>query len=62
MNGYLLEIWIVFPSLKTLRCVLFVLGCDIAGDACYTAGFLLCALEDDLHPVTFCFLSHNFKN
>ena len=62
MNSHLLEVWIVLPALETIWCVLLILSCYVARDSRYTAGFLLCALKDDLHPVSFCFLCHNSKN
>ena len=62
MNGNPLQERIVLLPFKTLRGVLLILGSDVAGHSWNAAFLLLCALEDDLHPVTFCFLCHNFKN
>ena len=59
MNGDLLQEGVVLLALETLGSVLPVLGGDVTGDSGYAAGFLLGALEDDLHPVSFCFLCHN---
>ena len=44
---------VVLLALKTLGSVLLVLGGDVTGDSRNTAGLLLSALEDDLHPVSF---------
>ena len=59
MNSDLLEVRVVFLTLQTLRGVLLVLGSDVAGHSGYAALFLLGALKDDLHPVTFRFLCHS---
>lgn len=58
MKGNLLEIRVVFPALETLGGVLLVLGGDVAGHSRNTARFLLSAFQDDLDPVSFCFLCH----
>ena len=55
----LLEEGVVLPALETLGRILLVLGSDVPAHAGNTALSLLCALEDDLHPVTFRFLCHN---
>ena len=62
MNGNLVEVRVVLLALETLRGVLLVLGGDVTRHSRYTAFFLLSALEDDLHPVSFCFLCHNSEN
>ena len=62
MDGNFLQEGIVLLALKTLGSVLLVLGSDVAGNTRNTAGLLLSALEDDLHPVSFCFLCHNSEN
>ena len=59
MNSDLVEIRIVFLTLQTVRGVLLVLGGDVPGHSGYSASFLLGALENDLHPVSFSFLCHN---
>ena len=59
MNSDFLEERIVLPALKTVGSVLLVLGSDVAAHSGNAALFLLCAFEDDLHPVTFSFLCHN---
>jgi len=59
MNSDFLEVGIVFPALETVGSVLLILGSDVAAHSRNTALFLLCALEDDLHPVSFSFLCHN---
>ena len=59
MNGNLLQDRIVLLPFKTLRGVLLILCGDVAGHPWNAAGLLLCALEDDLHPVSFRFLCHN---
>ena len=61
MNSDLLQEGIVFPSLKTHRSVLLVLCGNVTRHSGYTALFLLSALKDDLHPVSFCFLCHSDK-
>ena len=53
MNGDLLEEGIILLALETLGSVLLVLSGDIPRHSGYAAFFLLSALEDDLHPVTF---------
>ena len=62
MNGHLVQVGFVFLTLKTHGGVLFVLGGDIAGDAGDTALALFGAFENDLNPVTFCFLCHRRTN
>ena len=62
MNSNPLKVGIVLLALQALGSVLPVLGGDVTGDARYAASLLLGALEDDLHPVSFCFLCHNSKN
>ena len=59
MNSDFLEERIVLPALKTVGSVLLVLGRDVAAHSGNAALFLLCAFEDDLHPVTFSFLCHD---
>ena len=59
MNSDLLEVRVVLLALETLGGVLLVLGSDVTGDARYAASLLLGTFEDDLHPVSFCFLCHN---
>ena len=59
MNGNPLKERIVLLPFKTLRGVLLILCGDVAGHSWNAAGLLLCALEDDLHPVSFRFLCHN---
>ena len=61
MNRHLVEVGIVFLPLKTLGSILFVLGGNVTRHSRYTALFLLGALQDDLHPVSFCFLCHNYN-
>ncbi len=61
MNGNLLQEGIVFPSLKTFGSVLLVLCGNVTRHSGYTAFFLLSALKDDLHPVSFCLLCHSSK-
>ena len=60
MKSHLVEVWVVFHTLKTVRGVLLVLGGDIPGHSRDTALLLLSALQDDLHPVSFSFLCHNY--
>ena len=62
MNSHPLEVRVVLLALKAFSRVLLVLGSDISGYTWYTALSLLGALEDDLHPVTFCFLCHSDDN
>ena len=62
MKSHLVEVWVIFHTLKTLCCVLLVLGSNVPGNSRYTAFFLLGALQDDLHPVSFSFLCHNAMN
>ena len=59
MNGNPLQERIVLLPFKTLRGVLLILCGDVAGHSWNAAGLLLCALEDDLHPVSVRFLCHN---
>lgn len=59
MEGYFLEVRVVFHTLKPLGIVLLVLGSDISGHSRHAACLLLRALEDDLYPIAFCFLCHN---
>ena len=53
VDGNFLQEGIVLLALKTLGSVLLVLGSDVAGNTRNTAGLLLSALEDDLHPASF---------
>lgn len=62
MNGHLVQVGIVFLTLQTLGGVLFVLGGDIAGDTGHAALTLFGAFQNDLNPVTFCFLCHRRTN
>ena len=62
MNSNPLKVGIVLLALQALGSVLLVLGSNVTGDARYAASLLLGTLEDDLHPVSFCFLCHNTKN
>ena len=59
MDGHALQIGVVLLQLKTLGGVLAVLGGDVTAHAGNAAFFLLGALEDNLHPVSFNFLCHN---
>ena len=60
MKSHLMEVRVILPTLKTLCCVLLVLCGDIPGDSRYSAFLLLSAFEDDLHPVSFSLLCHNY--
>ena len=61
MNGHLVEVGVVFLPLQALGSVLLVLGGDIPGHSGYAARLLLGALEDNLYPVTFLFLCHDYE-
>ena len=61
MDRHLLQERIVLLALEAVRGVLLVLGGDVTGHTGDTAGLLLRALEDDLHPVSFRFLCHNTR-
>ena len=60
MNRYLVKVRIVLLELQPFGGVLSVLGGNVSGHSRYTALFLFGALEDDLHPVAFSFLCHNY--
>jgi hypothetical protein len=59
MKRHFLENGIVFLQLKTLGCVLFIFGSDVARHAGHTARFVLSALQNYLYPVSF--FSHFIK-
>ncbi len=62
MNSYLVKVWVILLALEAVRSILLVLRGDVTRHSRNTASLLLGALEDDLHPVSFCFLCHNVKN
>jgi len=53
MGSHLFEHGVVFLELHAIRCILFVLGGDVAGHAGHTARFVFCAFENDLNAITF---------
>jgi hypothetical protein len=53
MNSYLAHVRIVFFLLNALRCILFVLGGNVAAHAWNATIFLLCAFQNYLYPVSF---------
>jgi hypothetical protein len=59
VEGYFLEVRVVLHTLQAVGGVLLVLGGDVTGHTGNTASLLLCALQDDLHPVSFLFLCHS---
>ena len=59
MKGDLLEVRVILHALEAVRGVLLILGGDVTGHTGNTACLLFCALQDDLHPVSFSFLCHN---
>ena len=61
MDRDLAEVRVELLALEAVRSVLLVLGGNVTGHAGHAAGFLLRALKDDLHPVSFCFLCHSLK-
>lgn len=60
MNSHFLQEGIVLLPFETLRCILLVLGSDIARHAGHSARLLLGAFEDDLNSIAFRFLCHNY--
>lgn len=58
MKSYLTQEGVVLHALQTIRSVLAVLGGDVARHTRDAASFLLGALENYLHTITLCFLSH----
>jgi hypothetical protein len=53
VNSHFAQNWVEFLQLYTLGGVLAVLGGDVARGARHTRGFMLGALHDNLHPVSF---------
>lgn len=59
MDGVLPKDRIVLLDLHPIWSILLVLGGHIAGRSCLSAVLVLCALKDDLYPISF--LSHDAK-
>ena len=53
MNSYLVKVWVILLALKAVRSILLVLGSNVTRHSRNTACFLLGALKNDLHPVSF---------
>lgn len=62
MYGHSLEDGIVLLELKTLSCILAVLGGDIARSSGHSAGLVFGTFEDHLYAIAFCFLCHLYQN
>lgn len=58
MKSYLTQEGVVLHALQTIWSILAVLGGDVARHTRDAASFLLGALENYLHTITLCFLSH----
>ena len=53
VQGYLLQYWIEFFQLQSFRGIFFVLFGDVATCTCFTAGLMLCTLQNNLYPIAF---------
>lgn len=62
MNRHSFQDRIIFFYLEPVGCIFFALGGDVARCTRHSTVFMLCTLEDHLHPLIFCFFSHFLRS